>query len=403
MGALPQARFVPSPLLFLALSISTGIFAGRYFTLQSSSFLTLLFAACGGLVILTILLVAKKKLSVAFVSIIAAFFCTGIVVALIEGRSIAASRISLIYNEGIINLGEPVELTGMVQGQPESAPGGFYLTLRAENIRVKGGERPANGTVLLLAHSGEQQLKDEYNAIELRHGARIRVMVALDREDNFRNPGVLRLTEYLERKGYDATGVIKSPLLIERLDDDQVLLPLAWLYEWRARLQNEFRARFRPETAGVLDAALLGNRYNISHSAAERLRNGGTFHVLVIAGLHISFVAGVLFFLARWLIRRRLLQFLSAGSLLWAYVIAIGFHELVARAALMFTLIGFAPLVWRRANSLNVIGGAALVLLVWRPGDLFDPSFQLTFLSVLAIVSLAVPPMRKIQQTGSCR
>ena len=163
------------------------------------------------------------------------------------------------------------------------------------------------------------------------------------------------------------------------------------------------RLRISAETAGVLDAALLGNRYNVSRSAAERFRNGGTFHVLVIAGLHISFVAGVLFLVARWLIRQRLFQFLFAGSLLWAYVIAIGFHQPVVRAALMFTLAGFAPIVRRRAHSLNAIGGAALGLLIWRPGDLFDPSFQLTFLSVLAIVSLAVPTLWKMQQTGSWR
>src|SRR3989441_12322161 len=104
---------------------------------------------------------------------------------------------------------------------------------------------------------------------------------------------------YLERKGYDATGTIRSPLLVERLDDARVFLPLAWLFEWRERLEREFSARFSAETAGVLDAALLGNRYNVSHAVAERLRAGGTFHVLVIAGLHIGFVAWLVFMFCR--------------------------------------------------------------------------------------------------------
>jgi predicted membrane metal-binding protein len=37
-----------------------------------------------------------------------------------------------------------------------------------------------------------------------------------------------------------------------------------------------------------LNAALLGNRHQLSRSTAERFRAGGTFHVLVISGLHIS-------------------------------------------------------------------------------------------------------------------
>src|SRR5207302_637897 len=150
-------------------------------------------------------------------------------------------------------------------------------------------------------------------------------MKTLDREENFRNPGGMSFAEYLERKGYDATGVIKSPLLIERLDDGRVFLPTAWIYQWRERLARELASKFSPETAGVLGAALLG------------------------------------------------------------------------------TLVVFAPIVWRRANSLNVIGGAALALLVWRPDDLFDPSFQLTFLSVIAIVSLAAPVLRKMESVGSWR
>ena len=110
-------------------------------------------------------------------------------------------------------------------------------------------------------------------------------MTTLDREENFRNPGTPIFTEYLARKGYDATGIIKSPMLVERLDDERVFLPLAWLYDWREHLEKEFAANFSTETAGVLGAALLGNRYNISRAAAERFRAGGTFHVLVISGL----------------------------------------------------------------------------------------------------------------------
>jgi competence protein ComEC len=259
------------------------------------------------------------------------------------------------------------------------------------------------GKVLLLAHLREPPEKEEYDALELRHGARVRVMTTLDREENFRNPGASSFTEYLERKGYEATGAIKSPLLVERLDDERVFLPLAWLYAWRGRLEKEFATAFSTETAGVLDAALLGNRYNISLAAAERFRAGGTFHVLVISGLQISFVAGIIFLIVRWLTKRRLLQFLLAASFLWAYTIAVGAEPSVARAALMFTLVALGPVVFRRANSLNVIGGAGLALLVWRPGDLFDPSFQLTFLSVLMIVSLAVPLLQRMQSVGAWR
>jgi len=125
--------------------------------------------------------------------------------------------------------------------------------------------------------------------------------------------------------------------------------------------------------------------------------------VLVISGLQIAFIGGLVILITRRLTRRKLLQFVIAVAFMWAYTIAVGADPSVARSALMFTLIVLAPIVWRRANSLNVIGGAALALLVWQPENLFDPSFQLTFLSVLSIVLLAVPVMQRMQRVGEWR
>src|SRR5712692_6265574 len=403
MTDLPQARFASNPLIVLGFALALGVLAGHLLGHRWSPLLPISIAVGVVLVIVSFCFLANGKLLPATLSVVAALFCAGLVLSLIDSRPIAPDRIARLQDEGIIAPGDPVELTGVVLGEPELAPQSFYLTFKAERIRFKGGERDATGTVFLVAPVSEQKVASEYEALQLRHGARVRVMTTLDRENKFRNPGVSPFTEYLERKGFDATGVIKSPLLIERLDDERVFLPLAWLYEWRQRLEKEFASKFSAETAGVLDAALLGNRYNVSHTSADRFRAGGTFHVLVIAGLHISFVAGVVFLLARRVTQRPLLQFLLSATFLWSYTIAVGAHEPVVRAALMFTLVVFAPIVWRRANSLNVIGGAALALLVWWPGDLFDPSFQLTFASVLAIVSIAVPLLRTMERVGSWR
>jgi competence protein ComEC len=400
---LPQTRFASSPLLVLAGAISVGILGQHYATPEWKPSLSLTMAPGFGLTLLAIGLISKKKLTGASLALIAAFFFAGQVLGTLETRTVGPDRLSKMYDAGVITSGEPVELIGIVLGQPEPARDSFYLTLQVEKIRVKGQLSDAAGTVLLLAHGSADRVRAEFEALGLRHGARVQVMTTLDRDEGFRNPGVPPFTEYLERKGFDANGVIKSPLLIERLDDTTVFLPLAWVYEWREQLQREFDARFSPETAGVLAAALLGNRYNISRSAAERFRAGGTFHVLVISGLQIAFIGGLVFVITRHLVRRKLLQFFMAATFMWAYTMAVGAEASVARAALMFTLAVFAPVVSRRSNSLNVIGGAALALLVWRPQTLFDPSFQLTFLSVLAIVLLAVPVLQKMQRVGSWR
>jgi competence protein ComEC len=396
-----QPRVAQSPLLILAAAISTGILLGSKSTSHPRA--VIIFSASIVAALLSIWLVGKKRPGAAPLLLVVGFIVTGLVLSLLEGGDVSPDRISRMYEEGLLSASDPVELTGTIDGQPEPAPQSFYLTLRAERIKLKGVDRDAAGTILLLGHVRDQQLAHQYDVLELRHGARLRLLATLDREDNFRNPGVMPFTEYLEREGYDATGVIKSPLLIERLDDERVFLPLALLYESRERLQRRIHSLFSPETAGVLDAALLGNHYNISLGAAQRFRAGGTFHVLVISGFQIAFIGGVMLLVVRWFTKRTVLQVTFAATFLWGYTTAVGAEASVVRSAFMFTVVLLAPLVSRRANTLNSLGAAASALLVWRPNDLFDPSFQLTFLSVLSIVTIAVPLISRMQEVGSWR
>src|SRR5260370_28677117 len=50
-----------------------------------------------------------------------------------------------------------------------------------------------------------------------------------------------------------------------------------------------------------------------------------------------------------------------------------------------------ARLLTRDRNVLNALGAAALGVLVWSPGALFEASFQMTFLAIVAIGGIAVP------------
>ena len=366
-----RSLFSQHPLAQLAVVFAAGICAANWLQIKLSVSIGVV---CS---VVSLLLLLKKRLRSAGVILLAAFFFTGVVLAQLEQRSSSSSGIRSFVEQ-------PCTLTGWLDGPPEFARDRVYLSLRVEE--------PAQGRVSLLVPLKKQDL-------QLRYGTRIRVNTTLERDGGYRNPGVSTLGEFLDRNGYDASGIVKSP--ITKLEDTPVFPPLASLYEWRARLQQQIDARFAPETAGVLDATLLGNRYNLSYSASERFREGGTFHVLVISGLHISFIGGIVFVLIRRLTRRTLLQFLLPAVIVWAYSVAVGTDASVVRAALMFTFAGFGTIVFRHPNSLNALGASALVLLIHSPKEIFDPSFQLTFLSVLAIVVVAWPLLLKLSAIGA--
>jgi competence protein ComEC len=379
----PHSNLFPHyPLVHLAVSFAAGICTSHYYPLKWSIIAGILCT------VLALLLFIKHRFQLAALTLLSAMFFTGAVLADLERRADESSELKNLVEQ---SESDSFTLTGWLDGPPEFARDRVYLSLRVEDPL---------GRVSLLAPLRDTATTEAFKSLQLRYGTRITITTSLDRTGNYHNPGVSSLTEFLDRNNYDATGIIKSPVSITRLDDSRVFPPLAWLYDCRARLQQQIDTRFAPETAGVLDASLLGNRYNLSHDASERFREGGTFHVLVISGLHISFIGVVVFLIVKRVTKRRLLQFLFPAVIVWTYSIAVGADASVVRAALMFTFAGVATILFRQSSSLNALGGAALVILVRSPKEIFDPSFQLTFLSVLAIVVIAWPLLSNMSAIG---
>jgi competence protein ComEC len=398
MSTVPhRPNFSAYPLAVLAAAFALGVLLAHLTFAPPAACVTL--AALASVSALTA--AVTNRHAAATLLAVMAFACAGAALSSAEVSAARGStRLRSFYERGLIFPGEPVELLGVLERAPEIAPDGLLLSLRVEELRYKTQEHSCTGRVELFAPVRGTRDAAEYDSLELRRGARVRVMSALTRAERFRNPGVTTLGDYLELRDVDARGTIKSALLVERLDDEAVSLPLAWLDEWRARLVRLSDANFSTDASGVFKAAVLGNRYGLSHDTAERFREGGTFHVLVISGLHITFIGGLVWWAARRFTRRRFIQWGASVACVWVYAIGIGAEASVVRASLMFTLAALAPALGRRSSPLNAMGGAALALLIWHPANLFDPSFQLTFLSVLAIVAIAMPLLSNLKAIG---
>ncbi|MFL6256940.1 MAG: ComEC/Rec2 family competence protein [Pyrinomonadaceae bacterium] len=398
-GSPPTSNFSEHPLVALAAAFAAGVLLARLTHAPSS--------ACVTLAALTSTLAffnAFKRREAAARLAVLAFACAGAAFSSMEAREERGeSRLRGLYESGRIASAEPVELTGVLERAPEIAPDALVLSLRVEAVRHKSVETSCSGRVELFAPVPDARAEAAYDSLELRRGARVRVAAALTRAERFRNPGARPFGEYLDVRDVDARGTLKSALLVERLDDEAVFLPLALLDEWRTSLVRKADATFSTDAAGVFKAAVLGNRFGLSRGAAERFRESGTIHALVISGLHIAFLGGLVWALARRLTRRPIVRWAASVACVWAYTLGVGAEASVVRAALTFTLATLAPALGRRSGALNATGGAALALLVWRPANLLDPSFQLTFLSVLAVLAFALPLVSNLKAIGEWR
>jgi competence protein ComEC len=327
------------------------------------------------------------------------FVCGGLLWSLKEA-GVAAHRIKSLFAQKVIDADEPVEIWGVINAAPELAPDRIYLDVALEKMATFGQEQPASGVVRLVVPFAEEQDRADYDALRLAYGTRMRALTNLRKTPGFRNPGAPDFDEMLEYRGYDANGLIKSALLIERLDDGARNRLLNVLYAMRANAIAVILRSFTQPTSGILAAALFGNQYFLSRDTAESFRIGGTFHLLVISGLHVAMIAFVVSWLTTKLFRSRWLRCALLTALLWAYALMIGAQPAITRATVMLTFVLIGQLIFRATPGANMLAAAALVLLAWQPRDLFNPAFQLSFLTVLLIVAVIVPLLERLKKLG---
>jgi competence protein ComEC len=143
--------------------------------------------------------------------------------------------------------------------------------------------------------------------------------------------------------------------------------------------------------SGMMYAILIGETARLDRIWTDDFRRTGTFHALVISGVHVTVLAAVLLFLLRWLPISELSALALTAMSAWLYALVSGFSAPVVRAAGGFTLYTLARACFRRARVMNLLALVALVYLAWDPQQIFEASFQLSFFAVAAIGSLSAP------------
>jgi competence protein ComEC len=388
------------PFLYLTGALVTGILVDRW--IEPSWFPTTIFAAvCTGF---SICFFRAKRNRTATVALLLAFAATVAMLSLKERTEVDTTpRIRTLYESKTISPGEPVQLTGTLAAPPEPAPGVFYLDLRTEELQMRGETIPVRGAVRLMISTADANGQSEFADLGLDYGSRIRVLVRLEHARGYGNPGSPDFNDFLERHGFDLKGVIKSPLLIELLGTVNANHLMSLLYHVRIRMMEALDSSFKQPVAGTLKAMLTGNRYFLDAYTIDRLQRGSTFHTLVIAGLHIGILAWALLGGRSAIKRRSTWRVVLCLVILWSYALMVGMAPPVTRATAMITIGLIGPLLFRQSASINTVALSAFVMLALSPSLVMDPGFQLSFIAVGGIVSIAIPLTEKLRSVGDWR
>jgi len=261
------------------------------------------------------------------------------------------------------------------------------LTIEVEAIRDRQQWRSASGktSVLVAGH-----------LIGVRPGDRLLIFGQLAAEPKPANPGEHDFSADARRDGRGARVRCESPDCVSLASASTHTVSPGWIAHFQDSLANLRRRgsdmlwhHLSHERAGLAAAILLGDRDELPREQIDAYVETGTVHLLAVSGLQVSILAAGLFFGLRlgWLRRRWGLAVVAILTII--YALMTNAEPPVVRAAILVVAFCVALASNRKADSINILALAGLVVLLLNPADLFRVGPQLSFLAVATLIWFA--------------
>lgn len=285
----------------------------------------------------------------------------------------------------------PVIVEGVVDSRPEGTDAGQRIFLQTERVVSGTEERRASGRLLLFVKEGRATFLS---------GDRIRFSARLRQPENYGLPGEFDYRRHLAYREVFATAFVPQADRIVLMREGVGFPVRRWFDKAAVRLGSFIEDRF-PREGGVLKALLVGDRGSVSTATNDAYARAGVNHILSISGFHVGVIGIVLYQLLfrllslsercalRWNLRR--LALVATLPPIVFYLFLSGAAPATVRSVVMLAAFTVALVLERESNPLDTLVLAAFAILACFPQDLFDLSFQLSFLALWGLVVL--PPV----------
>ncbi|WP_421847582.1 ComEC/Rec2 family competence protein [Novosphingobium sp.] len=237
-------------------------------------------------------------------------------------------------------------------------------------------------------------LPDAGDSPGLVEGAEVRLRARLMPPAPPMLPGSYDFARAAWFQGLAATGNVVGPVTLVAPARE------GWsLRQWQQRLADHVRAQLSGSPGTIAAAFASGDRGAIAQTDEDAMRDAGLTHLLSISGLHVSAVIAGAYFLTIRLLAlfpfialRVRLPLLAAGvgaGVGLFYTVLTGAEVPTVRSVAGSLLVLTALALGRDPLSLRLLATAALIVMLLWPEAVLGPSFQMSFASVIAIVSFS--------------
>lgn len=199
---------------------------------------------------------------------------------------------------------------------------------------------------------------------------------------------------------------------VEVLADGDVWSPTRNVQGLRSEIGNRIDTVLGGATAAIGKAMVVGDQSDITDKTRDVMAASGLAHIYSISGLHLSIVAGGIYWLLRLalasfpaLVAWPIKQISAAVGIVAAFLylmLAGGVDNVPAfRSTLMLALIFGAVLAGRQALTMRNVAIAAIIIILIDPASIFRASFQLSFAAVVGLIGIyELPRLRGTPSTG---
>ena len=249
---------------------------------------------------------------------------------------------------------------------------------------------------------GVRREGDRSRTLKIGDGLRIQSRI---RPNSEWRKGSFDYHRYLEVHGYTGQTFVSSWKWQKAQVSLKSLSRLERTKLYFLKLRSRLLARIMTEGAdgdavAVVAAMALGDKSALSQELREVYSVTGASHVLALSGLHL----GIIYMLLTLLFGgSRFFTFspfhFFTLTAIWSFVFLVGIPVSVVRSATMLTVYALLSLGHRDKMSVNALAFTALLVLIVSPLSLFDIGFQMSYLSVFAIL-LIVPLSERLFPIG---
>ncbi|MBO4893557.1 MAG: ComEC/Rec2 family competence protein [Clostridia bacterium] len=154
----------------------------------------------------------------------------------------------------------------------------------------------------------------------------------------------------------------------------------------RERVAGNIRALIPGDYGEIACGLLFGKAARFPSSLKVKFNGAGISHIICVSGLHLSIWALFIFKLFGKIGLDKRVSAVVSSLFIVGYMALTGFTYSVLRAGIMMLVLLAGTALFRRGDSVNSLGIAAIIILAVNPFSACDVGFLLSFLSTLGLI-----------------